>query len=213
MIDLRHSNYQNPSPRQSITHINEVPVMKMIFGLIVGVLVAFSASRVMADSVPPIDPRITIGHGTGSTGVGLTFQVKVVGGGGVSDFFNDTPFTWTELDFTGISKNPQLVTCGPATLFATCIPGPPIMINGQKFEVTIAFLNGEILPNEHFFVDLRGDTKHTWQSPFLSAQAVVGSVPEPSVAVLLLTGLFAISFFSCVKSGRQPGVRKQLLLT
>jgi hypothetical protein len=212
MVDLGHSNYQNPRQLSGFI-LMKVLVMKMICGLIVGVLMAFSASAVMADSLTPIDPRIIVGHGTGSTGVGLSFQVKVVGGGGITDFFNNTPFTWTELDFTGISKNPQLVTCGTdPILFATCVPGPPIMINGQKFEVTIAFLNGEILPNEHFFVDLRGDTKHTWQSPFLSAQAVVGSVPEPNVALLLLIGLFAISLCSCVKSGRQSGVRRQLSL-
>ena len=149
-------------------------------GLLLFVLTIISATGVLADTIPPaVDPRIKVGHGTGSTGVGLSFDVKVVGGGGITDFFNNTSFTWVGLDFTGISKVPQAVQCfTDSTLFNNCVVEPTIPINGKKFQVTVSYFNGEILPGEHFFVDLRSDTQHLMAVPVSVGASVCSFSPR-----------------------------------
>jgi hypothetical protein len=164
--------------------------MKFGCGLFAAVFALFGAMSVSADSVPPDDPRILVGHGGTSLGVGFQFTVKVKGGGGVSDFFNDTTSTWTELIFTGDSKTPQSVQCliDPVLFFGCSVSSQSL--NPSKFEVTITYFGPPgIAPGEHFIVDLNGG-KGLWQSAFLAAQAV--TAPEPSSLAFCWAGLFII---------------------
>lgn len=184
--------------------------MKLHFSLMAGVVVLFFVGAAKADTIPPVDPRITVGHVVGSTAVDTTtFTIKLVGEGnnkfgGDFDYFNNTGLAWSELIFTGRSKDPQAVTCltDNSSIFSQCSVQSSVIGNGsgKMSEVTIVYFGGDLVPGEHFFVDFgaKGDTD-LWQSPFITAQAITG-VAEPSTFALLMGGLLLLPVLVLTKS-------------
>src|SRR5262252_2905910 len=97
--------------------------MNKLSKLVVGTLL-FASALVRADSIP-LDPKIVIGRGTGSTSITtLTFGVTVnPNGGGILDFDNATGKIWTGLILTITFPNAEAakaaILCS-STIFSSC---------------------------------------------------------------------------------------------
>jgi len=142
------------------------------------------AATVHADGIPPGDPEIIVGEGTGSfvvTSLPFSFAIPgdttgctVNGLSGVCfDSFNNTGGTIGSLVITFPTAVTN-VTCLALSFFATCTPSGNNAI----------YTGGTGIPQTHFFIFL--------QTGFPDGTYTVSTVPEPATLGLLATGLSAI---------------------
>jgi len=179
-------------------------------------LVLFTTIGAHADGAAGGDARIIVGKGGDPINCGVpNFTFNSTGkGDGTLDCVNSSGEDWIGLTITGIAKTGKInfgpgglacdgETLDPTNLFAGCsavVTVDPKHKN-QEF-VTITFFDGEITPNEPFFINLnddpkkngKGGTKKSWIGS-LVATPEVAAVPEPGTITLLLTGCGGLWFW------------------
>jgi len=177
------------------------------------VALCFTADIVRADSIPA-DGRILVGHGSDPAPpkkCGLDFTVPLSGShGGIKNCINTSGVDWIGLEIFGFIPINNTINCitspdPQAAAFNTCRPpdGFPsfvIKVEGNKEEVEIVLLGGEIKSGSLFFIDLDtpgcSSTNHScgWLSSVafggnVKVEAIVAPTPEPGTLLLFAGGV------------------------
>lgn len=138
----------------------------------------------------------------------FTFMANV-NGGGVYNFENASPNTWSALEFFVTLPNNSLIACGPGPIFRTCSV-QVVSTTGPNSVYEMAFnapQNGiGITPTSIFGLDLNDDINGQpnfsqsgsggWGPNNMFNVTTVLAMPEPADAGLLGAGLFALGLIA-----------------